>query len=347
MGNYLVACALSGLNLHPDEEIVVVPLFRKEHPLTGPHCNSISVEIAGKEAFLPARQNGRRPTDIYQIGLPFTARYDEAGGFHLAGEGTEGANWLVSHIAQFAIHVTDSETSRNCRNEFRPSELPQDMEDALREVQVAVRNGYLILGKNSHEKHSLSFAFVQKNVFDYVKAQSPVRDSVQEQIARHLRYATAETTLFMANINSNITGNKNPKISAKRQEYSEKCEINMPFDLGFYIHAFYPPAFMRQVGRCRHTWRNPESREQYSNLLHAKLDALDLNIFMDETLHKCWQPSMYAGDQHDNVDMLRFNRFVEKTHKTRLEALYGDEFDEMCDDPFADETIAPAAGPRL
>ena len=347
MGNYLVACALSGLNLHPDEEIVVVPLFRKEHPLVGPHCNSISVEIAGKEAFLPARQDGRRPTDIYQIGLPFSARYDEAGGFRLDDERQAGAQWLASDVAQHSIQVTDNETTYDCRGEFIPGGLPRKPHDALRAIQTAVRNGYLILGRNSHEKFSLSFAFVQKDVFDYVKGQSPVRTSVEEQIARNLRYVTAETTLFMTNIQSHIEGVKDPRISAKRQEYAERCRINMPFDRGFYGPSPYPPAFMSQVGRCRHTWRSPESKSYYSDLLHAKLDALDLNMFMDDTLHKCWQPSMYAGDQHDNAEMLRFNRFVEKTHKTRLESLYGDEFEDLADDPFAEETIAPAAGPRL
>lgn len=346
MGNYLVACALSGLNIHPDEEIVVVPLFRQEYPLVNGFQEGIRVE--GTEVFLPARKGGRRPTDIFQIGLPFAARYDEAGGFHLDDECQAGAQWLVSNVAQYSIQVTDNETTHDCRGEFIPGDLPHKPHDALRAIQAAVRNGYVILGRNSHEKFSLSFAFVQKDVFDYVKGQSPVRASIEEQIARNLRYVTAETTLFIANIQSHIEGVKDPRISAKRQEYAEKCKINMPFDLGFYGPGPHPPAFMSQVGKFRHTWRSPESREQYAGLLHAKLDALDLNIFMDETLHKCWQPSMWAGDQHDNAEMLRFNRFVEEAHKARLQALYGDEFDELHDDPFAqDATTGDRLKPRF
>lgn len=343
MGNYLVACALSGLNIHPDEEIVVVPLFRQEHPQRSPQ-DGILINIAGKEVHLPTRQDGRRPTDIYQIGLPFVARYDEAGGFHLDDEEQAGAKWLVSHVAQSAIQVTDNETVRHCRGAFRPKNLPNRVGKSLREIQKAVGNGYVILGRGLHEKHSMSFAFVQKDVFEYVKGQSPVRASVEEQIARHLRYATTETTLFLATINSGIDGNIDPRISTKRLEYTEKCEINMPFDLGLYIHAFHPPAFMSQVGKCRHTWRNPETKSQYAALLHAKLDALDLNLFMEESLHKCWVPSMYAGGQPDNTEMIHFNRFVETTHKARLQAMYGEEFDEIDGDPVAQERVA--SGPR-
>lgn len=347
MGNFLVSCAVSGLSIHADEEIVVVPLFRQEHAQRSLQ-GGILINIAGKEVHIPGRQDGRRPTDIYKIGLPFTARYDEAGGFHLADEEQAGAQWLVSHVEQSAVQVTDNETVRECRHEFLPSKLPKGVGKSLREVQMAVRNGHLILGRGVHEKHSMTFAFVQKDVFDYVKAQSPVRDSVEEQISRHLRYVTAETTLFMANIKSNIEGSKDPRISSKRQEYSEKCEIKMPFDLGFYIPAFHPPAFMSQVGKCRHTWSSPESKEQYSDLLHSKLDALDLNIFMDETLHKCWQPSMYAGDQPDNPEMLRFNRFVETIHRTRQEVLFGDEFEDLYVDPFAqDGDTGPSHAPRF
>ena len=341
MGNYLVACAVSGLNLHPDEEIVVVPLFRQEYPLVNGLHEGIRVDDT--DVFLPARKCGRRPTDIYQIGLPFAARYDEAGGFHLDDESQAGANWLVSNIGQYSLQVTDNETTHDCRGEFIPRDLPQKPHDALRAIQTAVRNGYLILGRNSHEKFSLSFAFVQKNVFDYVKGQSPVRATVEEQIARNLRYVTTETTLFMANIQSHIEGVKDPRISAKRQEYAEKCKINMPFDRGFYGPSPNPPAFMSQVGKCRHSWRSPESRAQYAALLHAKLDALDLNTFMDETLHKCWQPSMWAGDQPDNTEMIRFGRFIENLHRTRQEVLFGEEFEDLYTDPLAANSVAGAS----
>lgn len=97
---------------------------------------------------------------------------------------------------------------------------------------------------------------------------------------------------------------------------------------------------MSQVGKCRHTWRSPESKEHYAGLLHAKLDALDLNIFMDETLHKCWQPSMWAGDQPDNTEMIRFGRFIENLHRTRQEVLFGDEFEDLYVDPLAQDSGA-------
>ncbi len=344
MGNFLVSCALSGLNIHPYEEIVVVPLFRQEHP-QGNAQNGIAVNIAGKESFLPIRQNGRRPTDIYQIGLPFAARYDDAGGFHLDGEVQASAQWLVAHVAQSAIKVTNENTVHNCRDEFIPKEMPNGTEDALRVIQRAVNSGYLILGQKSHEKHSLSFAFVQKGIFDYVKAQSPVRDDLALKIERHVRYAAAETTLFMATL---MNGEGKAQVRAK---YRELCDANDPgmqrmFDLGLYgLTVPYAPSFMAQVGTYRHTWATPDSKKQYADTLYSMLDALDLNLFMDDTLHKCWQPSMYAGDQHDNVDMIRFNRFVEKKHLSRLETLYGDEFE----DPFAEQspTEYPASEPRL
>lgn len=63
MGNYLVACAVSGLNIHPDEGIVVVPLFRQEYPLVNGLHEGIRVDDT--EVYLPARKCGRRPTDIY------------------------------------------------------------------------------------------------------------------------------------------------------------------------------------------------------------------------------------------------------------------------------------------
>ena len=76
MGNFFVSCTVSGLNIHSDEEIVVVPLFRQEHPQRNPQ-GGILIEVGGKEVHLPSRRDGRRPTDIYKIGLPFAARYDE------------------------------------------------------------------------------------------------------------------------------------------------------------------------------------------------------------------------------------------------------------------------------
>jgi len=190
MGCFNVNCAVSGLNIRADEEVVVIPVFNQ--------ClksAALTTYINEKQVFIPCSNSVRR-TSTEQYGVPFRACYNEYGWFYFSQDklGQYGWTWLIEHIMRCNIRVP-ADPSMCRKTGFEPSRLRQ--ENAVEELMNGIFDKSVFVDWMQVYKHSrnpfaaliysVDFVFVKSEVFEYIKLQnSTFADFLQNTITEFL-----------------------------------------------------------------------------------------------------------------------------------------------------------------
>lgn len=299
MGCFNTLCAISGLQIKANDQIVVIPLFDKCEQVDG-----IKAWIGDVDEIIATNNSMYRNPSRY-LGIPFRACYDEYGSFDLETESQYGYTWLISHIVKSNVKICFGENRINQRG-FDPSWL--NSENKLEALKTGVHDKTIFVdytknwrsGFGSPCIYGLSFAFVKAEIYDYiVNEKSDYNNFMTATISAHLADVCTAAIEFQKA--SQITDFEKMK-DAKSEIIHTFNDLEFSrFAPNFYpVHSEKPSAYIS--GRS-------SSLDPYIELLKNLQIVTSLSRYV-EMQGKTWVPATSSGQFGDDSELIKFNDYV-------------------------------------
>ena len=358
MGSFNVQCAVSKIDITYGDDVVIIPLFKSNRlsedmsttinekalfeatPKTTQdylikhdpdYVNNLSTEKKVNIKRLPKEYGDDKGE--WKIGFPIFAKYNDYGGFEFDKKQKNqlATKVFLNIIRKQAIPIKENETHQYCRNNFNPSDLPQNEGEAIDKITSLIFDHDLVifdfegvgLKKRSDGKNYIpvSFTFIDKKVYDLIlnseQSLSEKNNVEIDNILNQIIDYSQKTELYY----NKDTANEDTREAyfKARQKYESLNLVKN--DHSYLYYGNHLTDFENYVSRDKENKKvfiTPENQAKFKSFLELKGEAFVIQNFMRK-LNQSWEPIITTGQTtNGNIFKYQFNQKVNKIIQEKI-----------------------------
>jgi len=284
------------------------------------------------------------PSEVWQVGLPVIAKYNDYGGFELQEHhsGQIALQLLVNYTKKHALELSQ-ENVKYARIHFKPQDLKGDGQSAdIEKILQAQQENMLFFGSESimpggqyspDNYNQVTFTYMDKRVYDLILGEmASYRQDLHQKIDNHFGFIEdfikAKNELYKTD--HNAPEFKDKALAMHELEAKVKLsDINASYTNS--LQCFYPQKYFEfdsyitiDKDTKQVSW-DTKKKENYTKLLKAKADMVVVNDYMSNVLHESWTPVKYTGQKISNKQKINFNKAVNKIAKEKYDETFGED----------------------